>query len=299
MKVDGVFSGGGVKAFVFIGALQALEEENIYFERVAGTSAGALLAALIAAGYRAKEIKELFLEIEITQFQDQSRLSSALPFLKWVTLYKTMGLYRGGKFEQWIERLLKDKGIYTFSDIGLERLKIVAADITLNRVIVFPDDLMTAYHINPSSYSISKALRSSISIPYFFRPSNILNPLTKQKSLIVDGMILSNFPIWIFENTSGRKERPILGMQLTSPTPFSNMKQINNSVDLLKAMISTMRRATDQRYIHKNIADQILFFPVDEVEATDFDIPTNKRADLIVYGYKRTKKFLTKWKNRA
>lgn len=45
MLIDGVFAGGGVKAFAFIGALQAMEEKNFTFSRIAGTSAGALWGA--------------------------------------------------------------------------------------------------------------------------------------------------------------------------------------------------------------------------------------------------------------
>ena len=59
MLVDGVFSGGGIKGFAFVGALQVLEDRGIYFERVAGTSAGAIMACFIAAGYTADEIEEL------------------------------------------------------------------------------------------------------------------------------------------------------------------------------------------------------------------------------------------------
>ncbi|KAB8128455.1 patatin-like phospholipase family protein [Gracilibacillus oryzae] len=298
MKIDGVFSGGGVKAFVYIGALRALEEENIYFERVAGTSAGALFATLVIAGYKAEELTDLFLNLDIKQFQDESKISTVFPFIKWLSLYKTMGFYKGKQFERWIEALLESKGIKSFADLPLDRLKIVAADITLNRIIVFPDDLAVTYHINPTSFSISKALRSSISIPFFFRPSNISNPLTKTKSIIVDGMILSNFPLWVFAR-DGREERPILGMQLSSPKQFSDPGTINNSVDLLKAMIGTMRIATDQRYINKNIADHIIFFPVEGVESTDFDISKDTKLQLIDYGYERMKKYLSTWKNRA
>mgnify|MGYP003484396654 CR=1 FL=1 len=60
MIVDGVFSGGGIKGFAYVGAIQALEEKGIKFERVAGTSAGAILATFIAAGFNAQELEEIF-----------------------------------------------------------------------------------------------------------------------------------------------------------------------------------------------------------------------------------------------
>ena len=54
MLIDGVFSGGGLKGFALVGAYQVLEEKGYQFQRVAGTSAGAILASFIAAGYSAQ-----------------------------------------------------------------------------------------------------------------------------------------------------------------------------------------------------------------------------------------------------
>lgn len=295
MKIDGVFSGGGVKAFAFLGAIQAFEEKDIQFERVAGTSAGALLATFIAAGYSAKEMKEIFLELPLDKFLDQSRWSSMIPFLKWLTLYHTMGLYRGNYFENWLYEKLFEKGIVSFSDLPTEKLKIVAADVTLNRVVVFPDDLKKNYHIDADYFPIAKAVRSSISIPYFFRPSKIINPLSRQKSIVVDGMILSNFPLWLFDNGNNTRERPLLGMQLTDPKQYYYNQKIKNSIDMLKAVIGTMRKAYDTRYIAENVAKDILFFPIDDVSPTDFNIPLDKKQELIELGYQRTTKFLSKW----
>ena len=57
MVIDGVFSGGGLKGFALVGAYQVLEEKGFRFQRLAGTSAGAILASFIAAGYSGKEIE--------------------------------------------------------------------------------------------------------------------------------------------------------------------------------------------------------------------------------------------------
>ncbi|ENH97448.1 phospholipase [Gracilibacillus halophilus YIM-C55.5] len=296
MQIDGVFSGGGVKAFVFIGALEALEDRGISFYRVAGTSAGALFATLVVAGYRSSQLKEMFLQLDLSTFLDQSRWGKYFPFIKWLTLYKTMGLYRGKAFETWLMKQLKRQGIHTFHDIMDHRLRIVAADITLSRIVVFPDDLDRYYHINPRHFSIAQAVRSSISIPYFFRPAKIINPLSKQRSLLVDGMISSNFPLWLFDQDDQVKNaRPVLGMQLTDPKQYFAHKKVNNAVDLLKAMIDTMRKASDTRYISKNVANKILFFPVDEIDSTRFDLTREEKERLIDYGYQRTTSFLRQW----
>ncbi|GAB2573546.1 patatin-like phospholipase family protein [Gracilibacillus alcaliphilus] len=295
MKIDGVFSGGGVKAFVFIGALEALEEKNIQFERVAGTSAGALFATFLAAGYTARELKDIFMKVSLEQFLDQSYLGKVFPFLKWLTLYRTMGLYRGNYFEEWLRDKLRAKGVITFSDLPTNKLKIVAADLTFNQIVIFPDDLKKHYHIEKNYFPIAKAVRSSISIPYFFRPSKLINPLTRQKSYLIDGMILSNFPLWIYDQPGQQRVRPILGMQLTDPNQHKQKQAIDNAVDMLKATIETMRHAFDTKYISENIAKEILFFPVDDLKAIDFQLSNKKKLELIDFGYQRTKSFIKNW----
>ena len=75
MIVDGVFSGGGIKGFAYVGAIQALEEKGIKFERVAGTSAGAILATFIAAGFNAQELEKIFDELNLKVLLDPPKMT--------------------------------------------------------------------------------------------------------------------------------------------------------------------------------------------------------------------------------
>ena len=72
---DGVFEGGGAKGAAFVGALEAMEKHDLWFQRVAGTSAGSIVAALIAAGYRAgsgdgETIKDLLFKTPFEKLKD-------------------------------------------------------------------------------------------------------------------------------------------------------------------------------------------------------------------------------------
>lgn len=58
LKADAVFEGGGVKGIGLVGAIAVAEEYGYRFVNVAGSSAGAIVAALLAAGYSAAEIKK-------------------------------------------------------------------------------------------------------------------------------------------------------------------------------------------------------------------------------------------------
>ena len=86
MNVDGVFSGGGIKGFAYVGAMQALEERGITFKRVAGTSAGAILATFVAAGFNAEELETIFDELNVKALLDSPKRVLKLPFLKWINL---------------------------------------------------------------------------------------------------------------------------------------------------------------------------------------------------------------------
>ncbi len=144
MDVDGVFSGGGIKGYALLGACEVLEEQGITFNRLAGTSAGAIMAALgtsagaimaafIAAGYTSKEILKILNETKISTFLDQKKTIIPLPISKWLCLYWRMGLYQGKTLEDWIRQKLANKGVYTFSDLPKGKLRLIASDILYHR----------------------------------------------------------------------------------------------------------------------------------------------------------------------
>ena len=74
--------------------------------------------------------------------------------------------------------------------------------------------------------------------------------------------MLSNFPMWIFDN--GNKERPILGLKLSSKSEERKLGKIKNGLRLFEALFSTMKNAHDERYISRKIEKNIVFIPVEE-----------------------------------
>ncbi|PYZ94336.1 hypothetical protein CR194_02040 [Salipaludibacillus keqinensis] len=294
MKVDAVFAGGGVKALAFLGALQALNERNIELERLAGTSAGAVTAAFLKAGYRADEIFQLFNDTDLKQFLDPRAIVDVFPFLKWMALYRRMGLYRGDAFESWLKNALKKKGIQTFGDLPEGSLKMVASDITNGRLIVLPDDL-SRYGIEQRSFSVAKAVRMSASLPFFFEPVKLKNQ-QGQVSLIVDGGVLSNFPIWLFMRKGQlKRQRPVLGLRLSPEYDKIPPREIKNGLSFLQSMFHTMSSAHDQRYVAKIHAKNIIFIPVEGLGATEFHMSKKEKEKLIQLGRASTESFLAKW----
>ncbi|KOS62243.1 patatin-like phospholipase family protein [Lysinibacillus agricola] len=292
MWIDGVFSGGGLKGFALVGAYQVLEAENFRFKRVAGTSAGAILATFIAAGYSGKEIQTMLEELDVPSLLDPRKTILPFPFMKWVNVYHHLGLYKGKALEKWFFQKLANKGIYTFGDLPRDSLKLVASDLTNGRMIVLPDDLHN-YHIDARDFSVACALRMSCGIPFFFEPVTLKTG--KGESVIVDGGVLSNFPLWVFDDREGRKVRPIIGLKLSRRREEQRPHEIKNGLNLFEALFSTMKDAHDERYISRRHERDIIFIPVDDYSATQFDLDEETKETLLEIGRNRTIQFLKTW----
>lgn len=292
MKIDGVFSGGGIKGFALVGAYQEIEKRGFQFERVAGTSAGSIIAALIAAGYKSHEMDRLLVELDLTKFLDARKTIIPFPFAKWLFVYWKLGLYKGNELENWIEEKLAAKGLRTFSDLPPQTLRFIASDLSNGRLVVLPDDLVK-YGIAPESFSIAKAVRMSCSIPYFFEPVKLKS--IDGMNVLVDGGVLSNFPMWLFDRENVQKLRPVLGIKL-SPNEYEHEKHtIKNAIQLFAALFETMKDAHDSRYISRRHAKNIIFIPTEGVLATEFQLTDDKKKVLLDLGKEAAEKFFKSW----
>ncbi len=294
MYIDGVFSGGGVKGIALVGALQAVEKKGLTFKRTAGTSAGALMASLIIAGYSGDELEKILLDTDLSTLLERNP-GFKFPLMRWLMLYWNLGLYSGKDLEMWIGELLKNKGIESFGDLPEGSLKIIVSDITKGRLIVIPDDL-EQYGFVPEQFSIAKAVRMSASLPFFFKPQPLYT-IDGKKHYIVDGGILSNFPLWVFQPLEQQKqERPVLGFQLSANFESISEHKISNAVDMYQALFETMKQAHDARYIEGQKAQNIVFIPVNQNVTTDFKLERQGQKKLIMLGKDRTTQFLNTWR---
>ncbi|MFD1850602.1 patatin-like phospholipase family protein [Oceanobacillus bengalensis] len=295
MKIDGVFSGGGMKAFAFVGVLKSFEENNLSLERVAGTSAGAIVASFVAASYKMDDITTLINELDLNQFLDPPKLTKFLPFSKWIFLYFQLGINKGDKLENWLYQQLARKGIYTFHDIREGYLKVVVSDLSLGKLVVIPDDLQKIYGINPKHFPVSKAVRMSAGFPYFFMPKKLPGK-TKKKSIIVDGGLLSNFPMWLFSNEDNIDTRPVIGVKFSGSKDAKNQpREIKNAIDMFTALFATMKQAHDARYISKSDKNNIIFVPVEDVDTVNFHIKQETKDYLFEVGKEHADNFLKYW----
>ncbi|MDP2401689.1 MAG: patatin-like phospholipase family protein, partial [Actinomycetota bacterium] len=221
-RTDLVFEGGGMKGIGLVGALSVLEEQGYVAERRAGSSAGAIVAGLSAAGYRAQELHALLAEMDFTRFLDkgwEDRIPVIGPPL---SILFQLGIYEGDEFERWLEDALAARGVRTFADLRRDddsadprfhwSLQVVVSDVTAHEMLVLPRDAERKLGIDPDSLSVATAIRASMSIPILFEPVRIADPRDGFEHVLVDGGMLSNFPVWVFDAEEPRW--PTIGLLL-------------------------------------------------------------------------------------
>lgn len=293
VRIDGVFSGGGIKGFALIGAYQAIEQRGYKFERLAGTSAGSILSAFIAAGYTSEEILTMMEDVNLKKLLDVRPSIFPFKFMKWIAIYWRLGLYKGTNLELWLEKKLSEKGVTTFGDLKKGALRVIASDLTNGRMIVIPDDL-PKYGIKPESFSVARAVRMSCSLPYFFEPVKLTS--STGVSVVVDGGVLSNFPIWLFQQKdSKQKKRPVLGVKLSPKDEERPKNRIGNAFEMYEALFETMKDAHDARHISSRHEKSIIFIPVENIITTEFKLIEQKKLALIELGRERADSFLDNW----
>jgi len=303
LKADAIFEGGGVKGIALAGALAAAEERGYHWVNVAGTSAGAIIAALVAAGYRAVEIKEVLRELDYRRFKDSSPLDRVPLVGPLLSLILEKGLYEGEFLERWLRDLLRQKGVKTFGDIIMEeyrndpryrfKLRVITSDITRGRMLVLPQDI-TEYGMRPEDLEVARAVRMSMSIPFFYEPVKLVNRRTRAASYLVDGGLLSNFPVWLFDIDDAKPEWPTFGFKLVEPGE-RKPRQIRGPISLLTALFATMMEAHDARHIKEQHFVRTIDIPTLDVSTTEFDISREKSEALCQSGRQAAERFFTAW----
>lgn len=95
LKTDAVFEGGGVKGIGLVGAVYEIENAKYEFENIAGTSAGAIVASLLAAGYKSEEIKAELERLNYNDFKDEGLLDKLGVIGKGLSIGFEYGIYEG------------------------------------------------------------------------------------------------------------------------------------------------------------------------------------------------------------
>ena len=287
---------------------------------LAGTSAGAIVASLLAVDYKAAEIKTELETLNYNNFKDEGLLDKLGIIGNGLSIGFEYGIYEGEYFEKWLENLLAAKGKTVFRDITMPdykkgkteekyryKLQVIAADITERRLLVLPGDLKSLGY-DPDMFSLSRAVRMSMSIPFFFEPVK-LQDMNGRVHYVVDGGVLSNYPIWLLDDGKKNPPWPTFGFKLTEPDKRAlkpaDRNPINNPISFLKSVIGTMMDAHDNYHISISTGDydRTVGIPTlvtvkgleEEIKTVDFDISQEKSQALYDNGVRAGAEFLKKW----
>ncbi|MEB3054732.1 patatin-like phospholipase family protein [Bacillus pseudomycoides] len=294
MKIDGVFEGGGVRGIAHVGAICALAKQGYECERVAGTSAGAIIAALLAAGYSCEELKTIISNVNYHQFIKKTLLDK-IPFVgKGLNAWAKLGIYSNVFLETCLEDLLHKKGIHNFSDLSNpQNLKIIASDISNGKMVIFPDDLPN-YGFTNQDFSIAKAVRMSSTIPFYFEPVKWKTPKWKQPCYMVDGGLLSNYPIWIFDSPNIPRW-PTFGFHFVKNEIQAEPVPYEDPISMFKGLFKTMMQAHDLRHLDKESKARTIAIPTGTITSTKFQLTTEEKEWLYQSGFHAAEKFLQSW----
>nr|BBH92650.1 hypothetical protein KTA_08490 [Thermogemmatispora argillosa] len=318
-----------MRALAHIGALAVAEEHGYRWYRLAGTSAGAMIAALIAAGYSAAELHAIMGAIDYRRFaagaaDDRLHQVSRLLF--------KLGLHSGNELEQFIRELLRARGLRCFGDLRLPavgaqeaahgpryRLTVVAADISRRRLLLLPQDLHRArasYGLDPDQLDIARAVRMSASIPFFYVPVTLQRP-DGGLSYIVDGGLVSGFPLLALLPSDAEAARPLLGFHLCEGTDDSesdggevcgdgagteadqaglaSLPLPANLIAFSQALLATMLSAHDRFMLEQRSrwrgSVRTISIPVGRIGATRFDLSHSEIEALYQQGRAAAERF--------
>ncbi|KRE28706.1 phospholipase [Mycobacterium sp. Soil538] len=318
-QADLVLSGGGVKGIALVGAVSALVDAGYVPQRISGTSAGALVGAVLAAAAQrgdltSRQLEDLALRIDYRAFLDPGPIER-VPVLgpAWGVL-SGGGIYRGEALRRWVADQLAGFGVTTFADLAIDdpqlppeqryRLVVTVADVTRGELVRLPWDYERVYGLDRDEQNVADAVRASTAIPFFFHPET-LTSADGTTSTLVDGGLLSNFPIDSLDRTDGAKPRwPTFGATLLPTLPAESDQVIPalrplhllGSPTLLEQVLTTILVGRDQAYLNQPwVSVRTIRIDTREVGVLDFDITAAEKRTLYLKGLRAGEDFLTTW----
>jgi NTE family protein len=205
--IIGVFKGGGAKGALYAGALEAVQQHGLWFSEVAGSSAGAITAAFVAAGATPNDLRTLE-KTGRTLLAFPSVATSAL------NLRNAGGILSFEALRDWLAKSLNDlcvsrldvagfgEGGPTFEQLAQASripLHIAGADLLWRAPVVFNAALTP-------ELPVADAAAASSSIPFIFEAPELRDATggTSTQILVSDGGVMANLPLFVFSDDGYR-----------------------------------------------------------------------------------------------
>jgi len=275
-----VLKGGGAKGLALVAAYGVLERAGYRFSTFVGTSAGAILASLLAVGYRTEDLQRILSEKDFTDFLDPLHRQP-------INFLGRAGLHRGLGLLDWLEALLAAR---------LEEVAGLQPPYTLGQVSKYFNTRLVIYATSDSSglvrydsagegrdAKITDAVRASMAIPLFFTPAG--SPDDPQ----FDGGLLANFPLEEFLERERPRSFVAIYLRSRARSPAERAGEFLLS-RVMRILIDRDERETVERYLDRVI--QIDPWPVG---TTEFDLTTAHKDLLLARGRHAALRYLRRY----
>lgn len=286
-KYTCLFGGGAIRGVSYIGAVKALEELGIIPDRLAGSSVGSIFAALLAVGYNAEELKDIFIKVNFELFKDIS-----------IGLGPLFAISKGEVFLEWVRELIEKKYYGENYKKGVNPA-VTFKDIKKNLVVITTNlsnfECKEFSKFDTPDYEIASAVRISCCMP------GLMKPIEYNKTLLVDGDLQKSWPMWKLSKHLLNDDERILEFRLEGNYESNDISGINYANAVYSCMTAISTSFITNIYGNKDKFDYIVLNTGDIV-VVDFNINEAKRNDLINSGYNQTisyfKDFLIKKKSK-
>lgn len=280
MGIGIAFAGGGIRGIAHVGVLKALEENNIKIEAIGGTSAGSIVAALYAMGYKPYYIYVLFKKYaqDIINIGNSSIVNGIGNFVKTKKI-GIAGLNDGTLLEKMFNELATRKKMKVVADIKMP-LVIPAVDIAEAKEYIFtncaPRNNVNDEYI--TEISIGKAIRASSSFPAYFCPCEYKN------HIFMDGGVLDNTPILPLKKICKHK---VMAVNFEADPVEENC----DVMDIIMKTLDIMGNKIAEESFKQS--DLVLTVPTDKAGLFDIE----KMDKCYKFGYETTMKNMDKIKS--
>lgn len=317
-QADLVLEGGGVKGIALLGAVQRLMEDGYRFSRVAGSSAGAIVGALVAAGLPPERMGAILRSLDYRKVLDKGWLDRIPLVGAGLSVLLESGVYEGEYVREWLGNELAGLGVETFADLRYDdpdadstlaadhkyRFVATVADVTRSEMLRFPWDYRRVFGLDPDQQRVADAVRASMSIPFVFEPVELRDVRSGLTSTLVDGGVLSNFPVDTFDRRDGRPPRwPTFGVKLAPDLPVGQSRIFPlarwprpKPLTLLESLVTTLIVGHDQtRLADPCVARRLIRVDTGAFSFLDFGLSEPQQDELARNGREAAADFLQQW----
>jgi NTE family protein len=312
LAADGVFSGGGIKGLAFAGALTATEEAGYReWHELAGTSAGAITAMALAAGYDALRLTKTLDAFDFGLIADYGSPIHVLGAVRDLIFHES--IVKGDELTNWIEELLDGSpveeitGTTTFgqlTELTGRTLIVVGTDLAHSRMVEFPRDVelyqdKSGKQFDKDTFPVAKAVRISAGYPYFFPPvGGLWDRFTKEEGVFVDGGVAAAFPVFAFDTTE--PQHPTWGYHLhggrdakEDEATYQKIGGIEWPVQMLEGILNTAMNALD-KFSEQRFVERVIPIPTGGVSTLNFNLSAEEKKYLYESGLTSAKAFFAR-----